>query len=232
MQKTENKSIQDLAIDYIETKSNESFNLLYKRIYPNLRNFAKNSLKQYCKSNINDNLDDVMSKVFYKVIKNIDQYNRMWNFSTWVYAICKNELSLQRKYIFKHVSLDNFNSGVGDDIRSEDYLLKSAIDKDSLLSSADLLEEQERLDDIDKLYNMTIDEILTLPDLYKQIVVDREIYNLKYDELADKYNLPIQTIKNRIRIGRNKIKDSILKKLKKINIDSIYINNKNVNLGF
>jgi DNA-directed RNA polymerase specialized sigma24 family protein len=38
--------------------------------------------------------------------------------------------------------------------------------------------------------------------MYKGILEDRLLNNMKYEDIADKYNLPLQTIKNRIRRGK------------------------------
>ena len=38
--------------------------------------------------------------------------------------------------------------------------------------------------------------------MYKDILVDRMLNNVKYKDLANKYSLPLQTIKNRVRRGK------------------------------
>ena len=39
--------------------------------------------------------------------------------------------------------------------------------------------------------------------MYKEIIEDRLINQMKYEDIAAKYNLPLQTIKNRIRRGKS-----------------------------
>jgi DNA-directed RNA polymerase specialized sigma24 family protein len=41
--------------------------------------------------------------------------------------------------------------------------------------------------------------------MYREIVEDRLINNMKYEDIAEKYDLPLQTIKNRIRRGKSLI---------------------------
>ena len=38
--------------------------------------------------------------------------------------------------------------------------------------------------------------------MYKGILEDRLLNNMKYEDIATKYELPLQTIKNRIRRGK------------------------------
>jgi len=204
-------SIQDLAIEYLETRSEKSFINLYKRIYPNLKNFARTFLKQYNISDLEDRVEDILSKVFQKIIENINQYNRLWNFSTWVYAICKNELIMEKRQIFKYISLDEISSLTDNKIDRDTFLSKYALNKEDITEAFDIIEYNENKEYIKNLYNLALKEILMLPDIYKEILIDREIYGMKYEDLANKYNLPINTIKSRIRVGRSKIKTNIKK---------------------
>jgi DNA-directed RNA polymerase specialized sigma24 family protein len=46
--------------------------------------------------------------------------------------------------------------------------------------------------------------------MYKGIVVDRLINDMKYEDIAEKHKLPLQTIKNRIRRGKAIIEESVV----------------------
>ena len=48
-----------------------------------------------------------------------------------------------------------------------------------------------------------------LKDMYKDIVTDRLINNMKYDEIAVKHNISLQTVKNRIRRGKALIAEQV-----------------------
>ena len=72
----------------------------------------------------------------------------------------------------------------------EDYEMKT---------EADYLAEDAA---IDQAYEATLIAMDKLKPIYKNILVDRIVNEMKYEDLADKYNLPLQTIKNRIRRGR------------------------------
>ena len=51
-------------------------------------------------------------------------------------------------------------------------------------------------------YESVLKSINNLKPTYKNILEDRLLNNMKYQDLADKYQLPLQTIKNRIRRGK------------------------------
>ena len=78
-------SIQSLAIDFLEQKDNKTFSELIKRIKPGLISFIYKYVKDQ------DMIKEVVSKTFISVWEKLDQYNKDYNFSTWVYAIAKNE---------------------------------------------------------------------------------------------------------------------------------------------
>ena len=58
-------------------------------------------------------------------------------------------------------------------------------------------------------YEAALKGIETLKPMYKGILEDRLLNNMKYEDIAKKYNLPLQTIKNRIRRGKAIIASSI-----------------------
>jgi DNA-directed RNA polymerase specialized sigma24 family protein len=45
--------------------------------------------------------------------------------------------------------------------------------------------------------------------MYRGILEDRLLNNMKYEDIASKYELPLQTVKNRIRRGKAIIAGSI-----------------------
>ena len=57
----------------------------------------------------------------------------------------------------------------------------------------------------DQIYESVLDEIRCLPDLYKDIMIDREINGMKYKDIAEKYDIKKRSIATRIRRARGKI---------------------------
>ena len=48
-----------------------------------------------------------------------------------------------------------------------------------------------------------------LSKIYRDIVVDRLVNNMKYDDIAEKHGITLQTVKNRIRRGKAIIAEQI-----------------------
>jgi DNA-directed RNA polymerase specialized sigma24 family protein len=69
----------------------------------------------------------------------------------------------------------------------------------------DLIDEDNELQ---ARYDNCLKAMEKLKPIYREIIVDRLINKVKYEDLADKYNLPLQTIKNRIRRGKSLIAES------------------------
>jgi DNA-directed RNA polymerase specialized sigma24 family protein len=69
---------------------------------------------------------------------------------------------------------------------------------------------------VDELYESIIQEIKELPELYKDIMIDREINGMKYKDIAAEYDIKKRSIATRIRRARNRIKKKV-EKLKDIN---------------
>ena len=69
------------------------------------------------------------------------------------------------------------------------------------------LEHQDIVND--KLYDIVLEEIFTLPEIYKGILSDFLIDKMSIRDLSNKYNLNENTIKTRIRNAKIKIKKTI-----------------------
>jgi RNA polymerase sigma-70 factor (ECF subfamily) len=137
----------------------------------------------------------------------IDQYDPSYQITTWLYRIAFNEcLGWIRQRNSKY-SIDTMKE-YGIEI-SEQFSHTSA--KDLLIESefkteADwLLEDQ----DLTNRYELALNNINDLKPMYKEIIEDRLLNDMKYEDIAEKYNLPLQTIKNRIRRGKSIIAENM-----------------------
>jgi RNA polymerase sigma factor (sigma-70 family) len=64
-------------------------------------------------------------------------------------------------------------------------------------------------EDIDAVYERAVDEIRSLSPLYKDIMIDREINGMKYEDIAEKYGINRKSVATRIRRARGKIKEAL-----------------------
>jgi DNA-directed RNA polymerase specialized sigma24 family protein len=92
---------------------------------------------------------------------------------------------------------------------SDQYAHTSARDlliENETKTESDWYEEDDYLQ---ARYELALANIESLKPMYKEIIEDRLLNNMKYEDIAAKHNLPLQTIKNRIRRGKSIIAESM-----------------------
>jgi RNA polymerase sigma-70 factor, ECF subfamily len=190
------KNIQKIAEDFITLKNDKNFKILFERLRPGILNHCFLILKE--QELAEDAFINTMSKIWLK----IDQYNdERGNFSTWCYNIARNEsllLMKSRKRYHNHTDMElEFLSSKN---TSGDHSSYYILDEDP---SYVFYNEGSNLDDV---YDSVLDEIRDLPELYRDIMVDREINHMKYKDIAEKYGIKKRSIATRIRRARGKIR--------------------------
>jgi RNA polymerase sigma-70 factor (ECF subfamily) len=190
------KNIQRLAEDFIAQKTDKSFKNLFDRLRPGVLNHCYLILKEQ------ELAEDAFLNTMAKIWTKIEQYNDdRGNFSTWCYNIARNESLLLLK------SRKKYNNRT--DIEIEFLSEKNTIgDMGGVYNMEDdfnyaFMSEEN---DMDAIYESVLSEIRELPDLYRDIMIDREINNMKYKDIAEKYGIKKRSIATRIRRARNKIK--------------------------
>ena len=58
-------------------------------------------------------------------------------------------------------------------------------------------------------HQVILDSIETLDPLYKEIVKDRLVREMKYGDISKKHKLPLHTIKNRIARGKRTLQSHL-----------------------
>jgi RNA polymerase sigma-70 factor (ECF subfamily) len=205
------ESLQDIALSFVADRSESSFNKLYHRLKPGLR---KMTMKYHQdEETINDILAITLSKAFVYV----DLYDPRWNFSTWVYKICQNEclMELRRKN-----SLYSLNAMEESNIR-----VKPAFEEDWTDSpDYEFFSETEMLEP-EKVYEEVMLEIENLPSPYKDVLQDREIRKLKYEEIAELRGIKINTVRSRIHVAKKLVKNKWIQKKREEHSGEIHIKN-------
>lgn len=216
------KNLQKLGERFITNPNDKSFKELFNYLNPKLKKIFSYKLF-FDVSSLNDcrdlYIEDLVNETFLKLLLNYDKYDAKWNFSTWIYTIAKNEFLIWRKKTLKEYKLKKkiicqsdrihktFKSSNEEIVKDNEksYIINYS---DSPLSNIIYLENECFKNNLIKLIYK---EINNLPDRYKNILFDRECKNMQYEDLAEKYDIPMQTIKNRIRLGRIKIKTKLEK---------------------
>ena len=193
------KNIQKLAEDFITAKNDKNFKVLFERLRPGILNHCYLILKD--QELAEDAFLNTMSKIWLK----IEQYNNeRGNFSTWCYNIARNEsllLMKSRKRYYSHtdselefLSSKNTIGDIGGQYNLEDDPTYAFYNEGS---------------NLDEVYESVLDEIRDLPELYRDIMIDREINHMKYKDIAEKYGIKKRSIATRIRRARGKIRKKI-----------------------
>jgi RNA polymerase sigma-70 factor (ECF subfamily) len=190
------KNIQKLAEDFMETRSDKQFQPLFERLRPGVLNHCFLIMKE------NELAQDAFINTMAKIWLKIDQYDKeRGNFSTWCYNIARNESLLLLKSRKRYFS---YNDSELDFLSSKNEI--------GNLGGVYLMEEDPNNfifgeeNSVDEIYESVLDEIRDLPELYRDIMIDREINNMKYKDIAEKYGIKKRSIATRIRRARVKIR--------------------------
>lgn len=201
-EKENNKTLQAMALEFVQLRSDKSFSELYKRMKPGLVQYAMNMVLD------DEAAEDIVSSAFLKMWMKIDQYDTYWNFSTWAYRIVFNECMQHIRKSKQVLPLfDNHDFSAGD---------IDAADPDWELAKSEDLHEI--------MYKTCLECIHGLPDgLYKNIMIDRELHSMKYHEISEKYGININSVKTRISRAREMVQRAVKIKMEKYEetIDSI-----------
>jgi len=203
MQKT-TTSYRELAENFLDTRSEKDFNLLYNRVQPGLRSYIMNVVKDP------DAAEDILANTLTKMWTKIDQYNPEYQITTWLYRIAFNESlgwirERNRKY-----SIDSMRE-FGVEVSSSNSLsqtVEDLLNDHEQRTEADYLEEEDNLMD---QYALALNCIKCLKPMYREIIEDRLLNNMKYEDIAEKHNVNLQTVKNRIRRGKMLITEAMNK---------------------
>ena len=195
------KTYRELAENFLETRSESDYNQLYKRVQPGLRNYIRKMVKN------GDVAEDLLSNVLVKMWTKIDQYDPKWQITTWLYKIAFNESLAYIKERNQKSSLDNlreFGVQVSDN--------GSIADVTSLLHDYHQKTEEDFIEEDNEImeqYGNALQAIADLKPMYKEIMEDRLLKNMKYEDIAQKHKVNLQTVKNRIRRGKMLIAEKI-----------------------
>jgi RNA polymerase sigma-70 factor (ECF subfamily) len=189
-------SIQSLAIDFLDKKDNKTFSDLIKRLKPGLISFTYNYVHDI------DLAREIVSKTFIAVWEKIDQYNKDYNFSTWVYAIAKNEALGQLRLKSKTLSRDKLSENHSKLLKV--YTPLTSINIEVIGPSGEKLTLA--------LYEKTLEEIEKLEEPYRTVILEREINNKRLQDIAADLGWNLNTVKTRLRKARKDVAEMLREK--------------------
>jgi len=190
-----NNSIQFIALNFIEKKDNKTFSDLIDRLKPGLISFVYRYIQD------RDIINEVLSQTFISIWEKINQYNAKYNFSTWVYAIAKNEALGQIRIMNKSLSHEKLSEN-----HSKVLKLHSPIDE---FNTEVIGPTGEKL--IQQLYDASLNAIHALKEPYKTVMIEREVNRKQLQVIADELGWNTSTVKTRLRKARKDIAENIKK---------------------
>jgi len=199
-----NKSYRELSENFFTSRSERDYVELYNKVKPGLRSYIYNVVKD------NNAADDILVNTLTKLWTKIDQYDPQYQITTWLYRIAFNECLGYIRKRNRSYSIDGMRE-FGVEITESNKLSYSAQDlliEYHQMSEQDYLEEDTHLQN---QYESALESIKNLQPLYQTILEDRLLNNMKYEDIAAKHNLPLQTIKNRICRGKTLIAEGMTK---------------------
>ena len=193
--KKRNQSIQSIALNFIERKDNHSFTELIDRMKPGLLTFAYKYIQDI------DIINEVISQTFISVWEKIEQYNSKYNFSTWVYAIAKNEALGQIHAMNKSVSHDRLSQNHSKTLQKNSPLYEFETEVIGP-TGEDLIQE---------LYDASVIAINNLKEPYKSVMIERMVNKKQLQTIADDLGMKTATVKTRLRKAKRDIAINIKK---------------------
>jgi RNA polymerase sigma-70 factor (ECF subfamily) len=193
---------RELTENFLQSRSDEDFAKLFYRIKPGLTSYVYKIVKD------RDVAEDITINSLTKMWTKIEQFDPSYQITTWVYRIAFNESLGWINRRNKKTSLD-YLSDFGVEITTAGSLpneLDDLIQEHEQKSEQDYLEEDAQLMET---YENALTAMKDLKSMYRDIIVDRLINNMKYDDIANKHNISLQTVKNRIRRGKSLIASQI-----------------------
>lgn len=176
--KLTNLSDTDLVRLAIE-QNQAAFIVLYTRYNAGVRNHISRYASQ------KEDIEDICLESFQKAFSQIGTYNPEYKFSTWLYRIARNTA-------FDHLSRhDREKNNMPTTSINEE--LSELNDIPALMHNPeeDIINQQE--------YDKWLNNIEKLKDDYRTVAKMNLIDNFGYKEIADALEMPINTVKTKIR---------------------------------
>ena len=203
MSKETAKSYRTLGMEFFNKRNEKTYKALYEKVRPGLKSYIWKILKD------EEAVEDVLSNTLLKLWTKIEQYNPEYQITTWLYRIAFNESLGYIRERNKKYSLDSMRD-FGIEVNSSNTMTESLaflIEELDTKTEADYWEEENELMN---RYHLALKCIDKLKPMYRDILADRLIGNMKYEDIADKYNVPLQTVKNRIRRGKSLVMEAMV----------------------
>ena len=173
-------NLPDGSLIQLACEQNQAaFIVLYTRYNAGVKSHISRYVSQ------KEDIEDICLESFQKAFSQIDTYNQDYKFSTWIYRIARNTAF---DYLSKHNREKNYipTTSINEDIAELKEIPATMHNPEE-----DIITQQE--------YDKWLDNIEKLKDDYKLVAKMNLIDNFGYKEIADALDMPINTVKTKIR---------------------------------
>jgi RNA polymerase sigma-70 factor (ECF subfamily) len=173
-------NMQDADLVKLASEQHQAaFIVLYTRYNAGVRSHISRYVSQ------KEDVEDICLESFQKAFSQIGNYNPEFKFSTWIYRIARNTAF---DYLSKH---DREKNNMPTTSISEDFAELKELPASMHNPEEDIINQQE--------YDKWLNNIEKLKDDYRLVAKMNLIDNFGYKEIADALDMPINTVKTKIR---------------------------------
>ena len=200
-----NNTYKELTKNFIENRTEKSFTPLYNKLYKSLTVYIGKQTKNA------EMTDDIVANSLLKVWKNIDQYDETKGaITSWVYRIAQNEMYAQFNKGRNTVSMSLLEEKGGEVDGDGGFNLTS----NYMNEVEEVKTEQDHWEEYNETMSTlgrSMEVINSLDPMFKDFIYDRLVNKMKYQDIAEKYDVDLQTVKNRIFHSKKKIQKALSK---------------------
>ena len=131
--------------------------------------------------------EDIEQEVYIRTWKNLDKYKEKGKFKSWINTITANLCrDYMRSSYFKHSQ---------NTVTEEDDLIQIRDEKENIESAFIQKQRQKRI----------MDAIDSLKPKFKEVIIMYEMQDMSYDEISEKINCPVGTVRSRLFNARKEL---------------------------
>jgi RNA polymerase sigma-70 factor (ECF subfamily) len=178
----------------LKAGSEEAFGILIAQYHQPLYSLIARSLTDSSEA------ADITQEVFIKVFRNIRGFHGESSLRTWLYRIALHEASNQRRWWTRHKKQElTIDSSIESGDAGDEGISLAATLADRGRSPFDHAAQGE--------LRYRVEEALRqIPEVFRTVVVLREIEGFAYEEIAEILNCNIGTVKSRLTRGRSALR--------------------------
>lgn len=184
---------EELVRDTLEG-SREAFQILVERHQSRLFGLARHYVRNQAE------MEDLVQESFLKAYSRLSSFQSQASFYTWLYRITKNTILdyLKRKGRSPVQAMEDPEEVLGGATGAEGRSSRLPAPDAQLMTS--------------EVVQITRDVLQELPEIFRDVLILRELEGLSYAEISETLGVSIGTVESRIFRARAKFKDKLIQK--------------------